>query len=94
MMKKLLLLINLILPLALFSQTATQVFVTGSTGAYSISNNVASVVDPGIVVTANGNITNFTVSETYALPDYFESIEFHEGIIVIKCLGDEVINIE
>jgi len=40
------------------------------------------------------NTTDLTIIETYSLPDYFESIEFNEGIVVVKCVGDEVINIE
>ncbi|MCC7319325.1 MAG: hypothetical protein IT219_12395, partial [Bacteroidales bacterium] len=46
------------------AQSATQVSITGTGGAYSIPNNSATVVDNGIVVTANGNITDFTVSIT------------------------------
>lgn len=40
------------------------------------------------------NISDLKVVETYTLPDYFESIEFNEGIVVVKCVGDEVVNIE
>jgi hypothetical protein len=40
------------------------------------------------------NIKDLEVVETYSLPDYFESIEFNEGNIVVKCVGDEVVNIE
>lgn len=39
------------------------------------------------------NTTDLAIVETYALPDYFESIEFNEGIIVVKCVNDEVVNI-
>jgi len=40
------------------------------------------------------NITDIAIVETYSLPDYFESIEFNEGVVVVKCVGDEVVNIE
>lgn len=40
------------------------------------------------------NIADFAIVETYALPDYFESIEFKEGVVVVKCVGDEEVNIE
>lgn len=40
------------------------------------------------------NTKDLLVVETFALPDYFESIEFNEGIVVVKCVGDEVVNIE
>ncbi|MGS2765152.1 hypothetical protein [Sinomicrobium sp. M5D2P9] len=39
------------------------------------------------------NIIDLTIVETYSLPDYFENIEFNDGIVVVKCVGDEVINI-
>lgn len=39
------------------------------------------------------NTTDLLVVETFALPDYFESIEFNEGVIEVKCVGDEVVNI-
>jgi hypothetical protein len=64
LLQKVIFLIFLMYGFGLRAQTATQVAVTGSTGTYSITNNLASVVDPGIVVTANGNISNFTVSIT------------------------------
>ncbi|MFN5679547.1 MAG: hypothetical protein ACK46P_04495, partial [Flavobacteriia bacterium] len=44
-----------------FAQSATTVTVGGTTSVNSISNNVATVVDPGLTVTANGTITNFRV---------------------------------
>jgi hypothetical protein len=40
------------------------------------------------------NIPDLTIAEIYSLPDYFESIEFNEGIVVVKCVGDKVLNIE
>lgn len=40
------------------------------------------------------NTRDLIVVETFALPNYFESIEFNEGIILVKCVGDEVVNIE
>jgi hypothetical protein len=46
------------------AQTATQVSVTGVNAPYSIGNNVATPVEPDLIVSANGNIPNFTVSIT------------------------------
>lgn len=40
------------------------------------------------------NLTGFVVTKTYALPEYFEGIEFKEGSIAVKCINGEVINIE
>ena len=40
------------------------------------------------------NIANLTVVEIYSLPDYFESIEFNERYIIVKCIGDEFVKIE
>ncbi|GAA0875036.1 hypothetical protein GCM10009118_14440 [Wandonia haliotis] len=40
------------------------------------------------------NISDLAVVETYSLPDYFESIEFNEVIVVVKCVGDEIVKIE
>jgi len=40
------------------------------------------------------NTKDLLVVEAFALPDYFESIEFNEGIIVVKCVDDEAVNIE
>lgn len=37
------------------------------------------------------NIADLTIVEIYPLPDYFESIEFNEKVIVVKCIGDEVV---
>ena len=34
------------------------------------------------------------VIERFALPDYFENIEFNEEIILVKCVGDEIVNIK
>lgn len=39
------------------------------------------------------NTKNLAIVNTYALPDYFESIEFKERVIVVKCVGEEVVNI-
>ncbi len=67
-MKNCLRLIYLLLALAgtlgLNAQTATQVVITGGSSAYSIGNNIATVVDPEISITANGNISGFTVTIT------------------------------
>lgn len=38
-------------------------------------------------------IIDLTIIDTYSLTDYFESIEFNEGNIVVKCIDGEVINI-
>ncbi|SEA50929.1 hypothetical protein SAMN05192529_1242 [Arachidicoccus rhizosphaerae] len=40
------------------------------------------------------SITDLTIAETYSLPDYFESIEFKQGILIVRCIGNEVVNIE
>ncbi len=40
------------------------------------------------------NITDLAIVETFSLPNFFESIEFNEGIVAVKCVGDEVINIK
>lgn len=37
--------------------------------------------------------TSLVVVNTYSLPDYFESIEFNEGIIVVRCINNETIDI-
>ena len=47
-----------------FSQNATTVNISGTNSAVTINNNTATVVDPGIVIIANGDITGFTVSIT------------------------------
>jgi uncharacterized protein (TIGR02145 family) len=43
---------------------ATEVNVSGNTNTLTITNNVVTVVDNALVVTANGNITDFTISIT------------------------------
>ncbi len=43
---------------------ATEVNVSGNTNTLTITNNVATVVDNALVITANGNITDFTISIT------------------------------
>lgn len=40
------------------------------------------------------NIANLAIVEIYSLPDCFESIEFNERNIMVKCVGDEVVKIE
>lgn len=40
------------------------------------------------------NTKALLVVETFALPDYFESIEFNERVISVKCIDGEVVNIE
>ena len=50
--------------LRVYSQNATSVNISGTSSAVTINNNSATVVDPGIVIIANGNITGFTVSIT------------------------------
>ncbi|TXK75371.1 hypothetical protein [Mesonia sp. K4-1] len=39
------------------------------------------------------NITDLMIIEYFALPDYFESIEFEESVIYIKCINGEILNI-
>ena len=43
---------------------ATTVNVSGNTNTLSITNNIATVVDPDLVITADGNLTDFTISIT------------------------------
>lgn len=38
-------------------------------------------------------IQDLAIVKIYSLPDYFESIEFNEEILVVKCIGDKVVNI-
>lgn len=47
-----------------YGQSATQISVSGTGSTNSISNNVATVVDPNLVITANGSISGFIVSIT------------------------------
>jgi hypothetical protein len=37
------------------------------------------------------SIDGLKVIDTYSLPDYFESIEFYNDKIIVKCVNDEVI---
>ncbi|MCF8339398.1 MAG: FG-GAP-like repeat-containing protein [Chitinophagaceae bacterium] len=46
------------------ASSSTVFNITGTGTANTISNNVASVVDPNIVVTANGTVNGFTVTIT------------------------------
>jgi hypothetical protein len=46
------------------AQSASQVSVTGTGTIATVPNNVATVVDPNLVISANGNITGFTVTIT------------------------------
>jgi hypothetical protein len=46
------------------SAVSNSVSITGTTTANTISNNLATVVDPNIIVTANGTISGFTVTIT------------------------------
>ncbi|WP_026706157.1 hypothetical protein [Flavobacterium soli] len=39
------------------------------------------------------SIIDFRIIQIYSLPDFFESIEFYDERIVIKCVNDEIINI-
>ncbi|HEY1045608.1 MAG TPA: T9SS type A sorting domain-containing protein [Bacteroidia bacterium] len=47
-----------------YGQSATQISVSGTGSTNNVSNNVATVVDPNLVVTANGNVSGFIVSIT------------------------------
>jgi hypothetical protein len=46
------------------ASASTAFGISGSTSANTMSNNVATVVDPNVVVTANGTISGFTVTIT------------------------------
>ena len=46
------------------ASSSTVFNITGTGTANTISNNVASIVDPNIVVTANGTVSGFTVTIT------------------------------
>jgi len=46
------------------AQVANQVSITGSGTPGTIQNNVSSLVDPNIVISANGTITDFRISIT------------------------------
>ncbi len=46
------------------AQSATTVNISGTSSIRTIANNVASIVDSNIVVTANGSINSFTISIT------------------------------
>ena len=47
-----------------FGQSASTVQVNGTSSVNTISNNVATVVDPNLTISANGTITDFTVTIT------------------------------
>lgn len=47
-----------------YGQTATTVNVSATSSVNTISNNVATVVDPGFTITSNGTISGFIVSIT------------------------------
>lgn len=38
------------------------------------------------------NLIDLMIVDSYSLPDFFESIEFYDEKIVVKCVNDEVIN--
>ena len=66
-MKKRLLFLSLILlsfTTQVFAQIATTVNLTGTASTLSIPNNVATVVDDALVLSANGILTDFTVTIT------------------------------
>ena len=46
------------------SQTATTVSLNGTSSTNTISNNVATVVDPGLTISSDGTISGFTVQIT------------------------------
>lgn len=46
------------------AQSATSANISGTSSVNTITNNTATVVDAGLTLTANGNITNFTVTIT------------------------------
>jgi hypothetical protein len=53
---------------------ATTLSITGTAAQLSVVNNTATVVDAGLVVTGNGNITGFsvTISENYTSGDILD----------------------
>ncbi len=51
-------------PFCLSSQTASSVNISGTTTVNAISNNTATVVDGGLILTSNGTLTGFTISIT------------------------------
>jgi uncharacterized protein (TIGR02145 family) len=66
-MKKRLLFLSLLLlsfTTQVFAQIATTVNLTGTASTLSIPNNVATVVDDALVLSANGILTDFTVTIT------------------------------
>jgi hypothetical protein len=40
------------------------------------------------------NISDLTVATTCALPDFFESIHFDKGSVIVRCVDNEIISIE
>ncbi len=55
---------SLLLHQFMFSQTASTVNVTGNPAVRSITNNVATVIDPELEIISNGTLKDFTVSIT------------------------------
>ncbi|XZF16231.1 T9SS type A sorting domain-containing protein [Chitinophagaceae bacterium MMS25-I14] len=55
----------------LSAQNATQISVGTTAATNTITNNVATAVDPGLTLTANGNITGFivSISDSYTAGD-------------------------
>jgi hypothetical protein len=47
-----------------FAQTASTVNLNGTSSTNTVSNNVATVVDPGLTITSDGTISGFTVQIT------------------------------
>lgn len=47
-----------------FAQSATTANISGTNSVITITNNTATAVDPALLLTANGNITGFTISIT------------------------------
>lgn len=59
---------------SLVSAQATSISMGGTTSTLTATYNTATVVDPGLTITANGNITNFRVqiSQTYTSGDVLD----------------------
>ncbi len=57
-----------------FAQNATSVQVTGTNSTNTISNNVASIVDPNLSISANGTINGFvvTITDSYVSGDQLD----------------------
>ena len=71
MMKRFFLFLVIIFSVVKLNAQATSITLGGTTSSLSVSYNTATVVDPNLTITANGNITGFRVqiSQTYTSGD-------------------------